>query len=622
MSAVVSFVADVVENVVDAVGDVVDTVVDVVEDAVEFVGDTVEAIVNDPLPTLLSIAGAAIGIPPPVTMAAVTAARGGDLEDIVLSAGVAYLAPQASNALSSTLSASIGDAIVNQTVSDIVVDSVSKGLVSGTIAEVRGGDFEDGFAGGFTGTLVNSSVGEFTNEFISPGVQDMLSDSGLETGTINSLVKEGTRAVSAGLTAEITGRGDFDDAFINSVQNSTINVGTNYAVNTIGDQFRSTEEGLQTVEKEKETESDLLSFDDYFALDTTRDTDTTGAGIVDSLVEEVAVSDMGTDSGATTDTLATTGVGSTDLGGFDTTFGATDLGSATNIDNLLASTDATEIIDEFSDEDEPQGSVTVEALPGDVQDLYAEYGIGEETPVEVAEETPVEVAEETDYTEYTPYVAETEAQEPTGGLTTIKAATDVPTDITEEDIIFSGGKADIDSDESLVDKSEILATKKAVDPYAGLDENIANLAEDSTVDVTGRQGPSIIDGGLNALTDIAGRTGLVDTSGMTTDKMVAGALNQFLRPAIRQGLTRAIKGTPTKTMVKRPVQKKSPLTTAQLQQARGAGQQKQAPRTIDMSKVINKPVAKAPPPKKVDVKTLTPISDVASLTSILTGGKG
>ena len=109
---------------------------------------------------------------------------------------------------------------------------------------------------------------------------------------------------------------------------------------------------------------------------------------------------------------------------------------------------------------------------------------------------------------------------------------------------------------------------------------------------------------------------------MTTDKMVTGALNQFLRPAIRTGLTRAIKGTPTKTLVKRPVQKKSPLTTAQLQQARGAGQQKQAPRTIDMSKVINKPVAKAPPPKKVDVKTLTPISDVASLTSILTGGKG
>jgi len=70
------------------------------------------------------------------------------------------------------------------------------------------------------------------------------------------------------------------------------------------------------------------------------------------------------------------------------------------------------------------------------------------------------------------------------------------------------------------------------------------------------------------------------------------------------------------------VQKKSPLTTAQLQQTRGAPQQRQAPRTIDMCKVTNRPVAKTAPPKKVDVKTLTPITDVASLTSILTGGKG
>jgi hypothetical protein len=83
MSAVVSFVSDVVESVVDAVGDVVETVVDVVEDAVEFVGDTVQAVIDDPLPTLLMIAGSAVGIPPAITSAAITAARGGDLQDIV-----------------------------------------------------------------------------------------------------------------------------------------------------------------------------------------------------------------------------------------------------------------------------------------------------------------------------------------------------------------------------------------------------------------------------------------------------------------------------------------------------------------------------------------------------------
>lgn len=605
MSAVVEFVSDVVEDVVDAVGDVVEAVGDVVEEAVEFVGNTVEAIIEDPLPTLLSIAGAAIGIPPPVTMAAVTAARGGDLEDIVLSAGVAYLAPQASNALSSTLSASIGDAIVNQTVSDIVVDSVSKGLVSGAIAEVRGGDFEDGFAGGFTGTLVNSSVGEFTNEFITPGIQDMLADSGLEAGTINTLVKSGTQAVSSGLTAELTGRGDFDDAFINSVQNSTINLGTNYAVNTIGDQFRSVEEGLNTVSKEKEEESDLLNFDDYFALDTTRDSDSTGAGIPDDLVEEVAVSDTGTDTGNTTSTLASTGSG--------------ELGVDTGIDTLLAGSDASDIIEEFGGDQDTGATVTVEGLPADVQDIYAEYGIGD-----TEEEEPVEVATaETDVPNITIYGQPDEA--PIGGLSTVKKVAETPADITEEDIIFSGGKADIDAEDTLVDTTEMPAARKtaAVDPYAGLDENIANLSEESTIDVTGRQAPSIIEGGLNAVTDLAGRTGLVDSGGgISTDKLVTGALNQFVRPAIKQGLTRAIKGTPTKTLVKRPAQKKAPLTAAQVQKARGVQQPQQAPRAIDMSKVAGKPVAKAPPPKKVDVKTLTPITNVAGLTSILSGGKG
>jgi hypothetical protein len=109
---------------------------------------------------------------------------------------------------------------------------------------------------------------------------------------------------------------------------------------------------------------------------------------------------------------------------------------------------------------------------------------------------------------------------------------------------------------------------------------------------------------------------------MSTDKLVTGALNQFLRPAIKTGLTKAIKGTPTKTLVKRPVQKKAPLTALQAQKVRGATQPQQAPRSIDMSKITGKPVAKVAPPKKVDVKTLTPITNVASLSSILSGGKG
>ena len=79
MGAVADAVGDVFESVGDvfeAVGDVVEDVVDFVGDVVETVGDVVQAVIDDPLPVLLSVAGSFAGIPPWVTMGAVTAARG------------------------------------------------------------------------------------------------------------------------------------------------------------------------------------------------------------------------------------------------------------------------------------------------------------------------------------------------------------------------------------------------------------------------------------------------------------------------------------------------------------------------------------------------------------------
>lgn len=599
MSAVVEFVSDAVESVVDAVGDAVEAVGNVVEDAVEFVGDTVQAIAEDPLPTLLSIAGSMVGIPPPVTMAAVTAARGGDLEDIVLSAGVAYIAPQATNVLSSTLSASIGDAIVNQTVSDIVVDSVSRGLVNGTISEIRGGDFEDGFAGGFTGSLVNSSVGEFTNEFISPAVQDMLADSGLEASTVNTLVREGSRAISSGLTAEITGRGDFQDAFINSVQNSTINVGTNYAVNSIGDQFRNIEEGLTKVESEMggKDDRDLISFDDYFALDTTRDTETTGAGIPDTIVEDVEVADTSTDTGSFTDTsvanLETEYQQTFQPGAYEDI-----LTSQEDFSQVPATSTAVtpeEGFDEYAD-------VDIESLPADLRDLF----------------------------EYTPITAAQKDEEPLGGLVTV---TGLPTDAEESDILFQSGAAQYAPEEGVISTEELDAItgkpQAKKDVYAGIGEETFGLPTDGTVDIA--QGDvaapdiagtgSILEGGLNKV-----QQGLADATDFEKMKnaAVTGALQQVIRPAIRQSLTRAIKGTPTRQVRKQPVSPKQPLNAEQMARLRTtSGAQGQPAKKIDMSKVLAQ--SKKPtyvPPKKVDVSKLTPVTNVASLTSILGGGKG
>jgi hypothetical protein len=239
MGAVADAVGDVfdaVGDVFEAVGDVVEDVVDFVGDVVEKVGDTVQAVIDDPLPTLLAIGGSFVGIPPWVTMGAVTAIRGGDLEDIALSMGTAYIgaeiAPSISNSISSTVSSTFIEAGINETVSQLAGDAISKGLVNGTITEIRGGDFEDGFAGGFTGTLVAGGVGEVA-DFVKPDIVDFAMDSGLDLRDATAVYNAGVRAVSAGVTSELTGRNDFVTSFTNSAIGSGVDAGVRSFNNTI-----------------------------------------------------------------------------------------------------------------------------------------------------------------------------------------------------------------------------------------------------------------------------------------------------------------------------------------------------------------------------------------------------
>lgn len=97
MSAVVSFVEDVVGGAADIVGDVVEGVGDIVEDVGEAVGDAgswiddnvLQPMLDDPVKTVATIAAVATGNPQliPYINAADVAAKGGDLEDI----GKAYI---------------------------------------------------------------------------------------------------------------------------------------------------------------------------------------------------------------------------------------------------------------------------------------------------------------------------------------------------------------------------------------------------------------------------------------------------------------------------------------------------------------------------------------------------
>ena len=272
-------VGSVAGAVFDVVGSAVEAVGDVVEKVVDTVGNVVQAVIDDPVPVLLSVAGSFVGIPPAVTMGAITAARGGDLEDVALSMGTAYFAPTAGGAIASTVTDTFIEAGMNEAFTEVASNSISKGLVNGTIAEIKGGSFEDGFAGGFTGGLVAGGVGE-VGSYVKDDVIQLAQDSGLDLKDATSLYNAGTRAVTAGVTSEVTGRGDFITSFTNSAIGSGVDAGTRSLNNTIDEQFRT----AATDWNEKNSEGSPIEV----AI--------TGAGIPNDVVSQVQVSDIGVDN--------------------------------------------------------------------------------------------------------------------------------------------------------------------------------------------------------------------------------------------------------------------------------------------------------------------------------------
>jgi hypothetical protein len=137
MSAVVKAVAKVVDTVVEAVGDVVETVVDVVKDVGKAIDDyVIQPIKEDPVSFVVQVAATAAGIPPPVTAAAITAAKGGSIEDIGKSAVAAYVAPKVGQSVATSVAtATAGSALQN------TLASAAGGAASGaTSAAIRGGD--------------------------------------------------------------------------------------------------------------------------------------------------------------------------------------------------------------------------------------------------------------------------------------------------------------------------------------------------------------------------------------------------------------------------------------------------------------------------------------------------
>lgn len=183
MGAVAEAVGNAVGDVFEAAGDAVSDVGKAVESVGQAIGDTAQAIAQDPIPVLVSVAAQAVGIPAPLTAAAITAARGGSIEDIAKSAGAAYVGGQITQGVSEYLPVS----------EPVVRDIVGGTLASGTSAAITGGDIgvsalAGGVGSGVTRTLA-PSVGSATARGIGQTV------GGIAAGI------DPARAAAAGLTS-------------------------------------------------------------------------------------------------------------------------------------------------------------------------------------------------------------------------------------------------------------------------------------------------------------------------------------------------------------------------------------------------------------------------------------
>lgn len=269
MGAVADFVEDVgdsVGDVFEAVGDAVEDVADAVLDVVEFVGTAVEKVIEDPLPTLLMIAGSAVGVPPWVTAGFISATRGGDLEDIVLAAGTSFVAGELKvefikSDIAGSISSTLIDEGVNSTIADVVATSIGSGLVAGTIAEIKGGDFGTGFSGGLVGNVVGRG---FT--FISDIVSDITASN-----------------ANNALASDSIANNDFTAGFDSGLDASSVGA-------TVGDSFSVAAENFDKVATDT-TNAVNLNVDN-------------GSGIPDYVVNDVVVANGGTDTPPITDTVA------------------------------------------------------------------------------------------------------------------------------------------------------------------------------------------------------------------------------------------------------------------------------------------------------------------------------
>lgn len=163
MGAVASFVADVVTAPFEAAGDVIEFVAaEVVEPVLQEAVKQVERAVEDPIGTAAMVLSVMYPPAAPFIMPAATALKGGDLEDVALSAGLSYLGSEIATNYAPDVASILPDGITDATARQITSVGTNA-LVAGTKAEINGGDFFDVAGNALVTGAVTAGVSDVVN---------------------------------------------------------------------------------------------------------------------------------------------------------------------------------------------------------------------------------------------------------------------------------------------------------------------------------------------------------------------------------------------------------------------------------------------------------------------------
>jgi len=247
LGGIANAISSVVGAVVDLAGDVIKGVGNAISGVVSFVGKTVEGILKDPLPTLLQIGGAMVGIPPYVTAAVITAAKGGNLEDMAKSAAISYattsfmsdtqIGADIKNYTSNAFAGDFTDAMMEKfnlpadtavQISRVATSSMNSALVGGINAALTGKPIGQSIASGFTSGLVYAS----TDSYFDSLNKDP--NWGFSSQALN-LMKGAT---STTLNTIVSGKGDPSQALGNYIAYATINLGGTTLANAAKDAYK------------------------------------------------------------------------------------------------------------------------------------------------------------------------------------------------------------------------------------------------------------------------------------------------------------------------------------------------------------------------------------------------